>query len=204
MEDSRGLRHDRSWIAISLFVIMIIMMSFGFLEPVVASFLAAGLMIATRCISANDARRSLEWQVLLTVAAAFGLGAALTKSGAAASVASLLIESFQSLGPYAVLASLYFLTFLLTTTITNNAAAVLIYPFCLEAARLLSVSPRPFVMLAALAASASFTSPIGYQTNMMVFGPGGYKFTDFVRVGLPLNLLLWIAAIFLIPIAWPF
>jgi di/tricarboxylate transporter len=93
---------------------------------------------------------------------------------------------------------------LMTEMITNNAAAVLMFPFCLETAKLLDVSPRPFVMALVLAASASFATPIGYQTNMMVYGPGGYRFSDFLRVGAPLNLTLWVVAVTLIPLIWPF
>jgi di/tricarboxylate transporter len=92
----------------------------------------------------------------------------------------------------------------LNELISNNAAAALSFPFCLESARLLGVNERPFVMAVTLAASYAFASPIGYQTHMMVFGPGGYRFTDFMRVGIPLNLLMWIVAIVLIPLIWPF
>ncbi len=92
----------------------------------------------------------------------------------------------------------------LNELISNNAAAALSFPFCLESARLLGVSERPFIMAVTLAASYAFASPIGYQTHMMVFGPGGYRFTDFMRVGIPLNLLMWIVAIILIPWIWPF
>lgn len=92
----------------------------------------------------------------------------------------------------------------MTEVITNNAAAVLIFPFCLETARLYGVDPRPFLMALVLSASASFMTPIGYQTNMMVYGPGGYRFGDFVKVGTPLNVILWIVAVALIPVFWPF
>jgi di/tricarboxylate transporter len=167
------------------------------------AMLAGGLMVAARCISASTARQSIEWQVLVTIAAAFGLGAALEKSGAAEALATLLVDVTRNWGNVATLAAIYLATMVLTEMVTNNAAAVLMFPFCLSAARLLDVDPRPLLIAITLAASASFATPIGYQTNMMVFGPGGYRFTDFLRVGLPLNLTLWLVAILLIPLWWP-
>jgi di/tricarboxylate transporter len=146
----------------------------------------------------------VEWQVLITIAAAFGVGTALQNSGAATVIAATLVAATEDLGPIAALAVIYLLGSLMTELITNNAAAVLLFPFCLETARLYNCSPRPFLMALVLAASASFMTPIGYQTNMMVYGPGGYRFTDFLRIGAPLNLMLWGIAIFLIPIFWPF
>jgi di/tricarboxylate transporter len=98
---------------------------------------------------------------------------------------------------------MYMIVALFTELITNNAAAALLFPFCLKTAELYEVSPRPFLIVLVLAASASFSTPIGYQTNMMVYGPGGYKFTDFMRVGTPLHLMLWCIAIVLVPIFWP-
>jgi di/tricarboxylate transporter len=102
----------------------------------------------------------------------------------------------------ATLAAIYFATMVLNEIITNNGAAALAVPFCLEAAKLLEINPRPFLIGVTLAASFAFSSPIGYQTHMMVYGPGGYRFSDFVKVGVPLNLLLWVTAVFLIPFFW--
>jgi di/tricarboxylate transporter len=118
--------------------------------------------------------------------------------------AEFLVQATHAWGPRATLAAIYFGTMVLNELISNNAAAALAFPFCLESARLLSVSERPFVMAVTLAASYAFASPIGYQTHMMVFGPGGYRFADFMRVGIPLNLLMWFAAIILVPLIWPF
>jgi di/tricarboxylate transporter len=161
-------------------------------------------MILLGCISAADARQSIEWQVLITIAAAFGVGAALENSGVATIIATSLVETTHVWGPIAALATIYLLGSVMTEVITNNAAAILLFPFCLETARLYGVSPRPFLIALTLAASASFMTPIGYQTNMMVYGPGGYRFSDFFRIGGPLNLLLWITAIIVIPLFWPF
>lgn len=200
----RPLRRDRAGLALALFAGLLVLMTTGIVETHVAAALVAALMIVCGCISPGDARGTIEWQVLITIAASFAMGAALEQSGAATAVAHVVVDSTHVWGPYAALAAIYLMTMLLTEMITNNAAAVLIYPFCLETARLLDVSPRPFVMAIVLAASASFMTPIGYQTNLMVYGPGGYRFTDFVRIGLPLNLLLWGVATVLVPVFWPF
>lgn len=207
VEGSSPLRHDRSYMAIALFVGLIIVLTTGLVTPAIGALLAAGLMVATRCISASGARRSVEWQVLVTIAAAIGVGKALDNSGIAQIVAEAIAgfsEPLGAIGPWVALAAIYLVALATTELVTNNAAAVLIFPFCLDTALMMEVSPRPFVMALALAASSSFATPIGYQTNMMVFGPGGYRFTDFMRVGLPLDLILWITAVLLVPIFWPF
>ncbi|MEZ6128446.1 MAG: SLC13 family permease [Planctomycetaceae bacterium] len=204
VDDWRPVRRDRAWVALVLFVILITLMTTGVVETVVAASAIAFLMVALGCISSGDARRSVEWQVLITIAAAFGVGAALENSGAATVVAQSLVESTQAWGPVAALAVIYLIGSIMTELITNNAAAVLIFPFCLETARISNVDSRPFLMALVLSASASFMTPIGYQTNMMVYGPGGYRFGDFMKVGAPLNLILWIVAVVLIPYFWPF
>jgi di/tricarboxylate transporter len=204
VEDSRPIRFDRAWLAAIIFVAMITAFVSGSVNIMLAAFLAAGAMVATGCISPADARKSVDWPVLIAIAASFGVGKALEQSGVAKLFAALLVEATRSWGPTATMAALYFGTMVLNELISNNAAAALAFPFCLESARLLGVNERPFIMAVTLAASYAFASPIGYQTHMMVFGPGGYRFTDFMRVGIPLNILMWITAIILIPLIWPF
>jgi len=204
VEDSRPVRFDKALIALGLLFVLIVLMTTGATSIVVAAFLVAGLMVVTRCISIADARQSIDWQTLLTIAAAFGLGKALVNSGCVEAIADSFVHLTGRWGPYAVLAGVYVMTSLFTETVTNNAAAALIFPFAVAIATELGVSPRPFVMTVAFAASASLMTPLGYQTNLMVYGPGGYRFEDFVRVGLPLNLLLLSCATVLIPLAWPF
>jgi di/tricarboxylate transporter len=204
VEDSRPVRYDRARLAAIIFLIMITAFVSGKVDIMVAAMLAAGAMVLFRCISASEARKSMDLPVLVAIAASFGVGKALEQSGVAKLFAGLLVQGTQAWGPTATLAALYFGTMVLNELISNNAAAALSFPFCLESARLLGVSERPFIMGVALAASYAFASPIGYQTHMMVFGPGGYRFADFLKVGIPLNLLMWIAAIILIPMIWPF
>lgn len=204
VEGWRPLRRDRAWIAMLLFAGLIVLMTTDAVPIVLSSILTAVLMVGLGCLSPGDARRSVEWQVLITIAAAFGVGSALQNSGAATAIAGTLVNATASWGPIVALAVIYFIGSMITEVITNNAAAVLLFPFCLETARLYNVDSRPFLMALVLSASASFMTPIGYQTNMMVYGPGGYRFTDFMRVGGPLNMLLWITAVVLIPVFWPF
>ncbi|MCL4694693.1 MAG: anion permease, partial [Candidatus Hydrogenedentes bacterium] len=204
IEDSRPVRHEKAGLSIGLLAALIVLMATGYVSIVVAAFIVAGLMVVTRCISTGDARQSLDWQTLVTIGASFGLGEALRTSGVVTEVAGFLVGNFGAWGPYVLLAAIYLLTSIITEAVTNNAAAVLMFPFAVAIAEQYGVNPRPFVMAVMFAASASFMSPIGYQTNLMVYGPGGYRFTDFLRVGLPLELILWISAVILIPIMWPF
>ena len=204
VEDWRPIRRDRARIALLIFVALLVAMTTGVIPILLSCALAAVLMIASGCLSAGEARRSIEWQVLITIAASFGVGAALKNSGLATVMASSLVDSTAIWGPVAALAVFYLLGSVLTELITNNAVAVLLFPFCLETARLYDVNPEPFLFALILSASASFMTPIGYQTNMMVYGPGGYRFTDFMKIGVPLNFILWLISIPLIPLFWPF
>lgn len=203
VDDWRPIRRDRVWVSFTLFLMLIGLMTTGLIPIVVSTALTAILMVALGCLSVNEARQSLEWQMLITIAASFAIGTALQNSGAATLIARSVVESTQAWGPIAALAAIYLLGSIITEVITNNAAAVLMFPFCIETARLYNVDSRPFVIALALAASASFMTPIGYQTNMMVYGPGGYRMLDFMRFGAPLNIILGIVAIVLIPRFWP-
>jgi len=160
-------------------------------------------MLVAGCIDPEEARRSIDWQVLLAIVGAFGIGKALEVSGAAAVLAGSLIGAVGS-HPWLALAAVWVVTAVATELITNNGAAVLVFPLAWAAAERLGVSPMPFVIVAMMAASASFATPIGYQTNMMVYGPGGYRFLDFVRVGLPMSIFTAIFCLLLIPRLWPF
>ena len=204
VEDSRPVRYDRAWAATIIFLAMITAFVSGKADIMLTAFVAAGAMVVFRCISAADARKSIDWPVLLAIGASLGMGKALEVSGVARLFAEQLVHLTQPWGPTATLAGIYFGTMVLNELISNNAAAALAFPFCLESARMLGVNERPFIMAITLAASYAFASPIGYQTHMMVFGPGGYRFTDFMRVGIPLNFLMMAAAVILIPLIWPF
>ncbi len=208
INEARAVREDRAPIALGLLALLIALMSFGlFSDPVVPALLVAGALVISRCISTSLARESLDYQVLITIGAALGMGSALTNSGLVEHVAHGVAQPLLGLGvfaPYAMLALIYLITAIITELVTNNAAAALLFPFAIAMAAMLGVDARPFVMGVVFAASAAFVTPIGYQTNLMVFGPGGYRGSDFVRVGLPLSFMLLIIATFLIPRVWAF
>lgn len=204
LDDARPIRREKAVIALALLVLLIALMVSGIVPIVLAAFLVAALMVLARCISVVDARRSVDWQTLIAIGAAFGLSKALMNSGLVPAVAEYVGKLAQGFGPHAALAGIYLITSLVTEVVTNNAAAALVFPFAVAVASQIDVSPRPFVIAVLFAASASFITPIGYQTNMMVYGPGGYKFTDFMRVGFPLHIILVVTATILIPQVWPF
>lgn len=195
--------YKKSWIAWSILGVMVFFVTVNILSMLQASFLAAGLMLVFGCTQVQEARSSIDWQVLLVIAAALGIGNVLQITGIAKSLASLFI-GLAGDNPYMALVCVYLITWILTELLTNNAAAVLIFPFVISVASNLEVQYMPFVMTALFAASASFSTPIGYQTNLMVYAAGGYKFRDFIKVGLPLNLIVALIIILMVPVIWPF
>ncbi|HWP91996.1 MAG TPA: SLC13 family permease [Thermodesulfobacteriota bacterium] len=203
IEDSAPPRHDRAILSFVILAAMVAVAAFEILSMLEAAMIAAALMIITRCTTGSSARQSIDWSVLIVIGAAIGVGQALESTGAAGQIANSWI-SLAGNDPWLALVAVYFITSAFTEFITNNAAAVLIFPIAQATAESLGVSFSPFVFAIMMAASASFATPIGYQTNLMVYGPGGYRFTDYVRIGLPLNILLGIAAVLIIPIFWPF
>ena len=160
---------------------------FELVPMVAAALVAAAAMVATGCIGPNEARKSIEWETLLLIAASFGLARAIEKTGLDELLAQSTIGAAGD-RPYLVLAAIYFVTMIFTETMSNNAAAVLIFPIAWQTATDLGLNPMPFIMAITVAASCGFASPLGYQTNLMVYGPGGYKFSDYLRFGGPLNL----------------
>lgn len=205
--DSQPLRHHRAWVAIAIMTAMVIVVA---AEPWTgigifhAALLAAGAMGLARCLSAEQARRSVEWQTLVTIGAALVLGKAIETSGLAGVVATGLIGLLHPFGPVAVLAGVYLLTLVFTELVTNNAAAALAFPVALAAAHSLDVSMTPFAVVIAIAASAGFATPLGYQTHLMVYGVGGYRFKDYLRIGVPLDVIAMVVAIALAPLVFPF
>jgi di/tricarboxylate transporter len=205
VQRSQPVRWEKAGFALAILFVMILIavlepFGWGMLE---AAMLAAGAMLAFRCVTATQARRAVDWQVLIVIAASLGLGKALEITGAAGFIAGTLIELARG-NPWLTLAIVYLITTTLTEVITNNAAAVLVFSIALGAAEAMGVDFKPFLFTIMMAASASFVTPIGYQTNLMVMGPGGYRFGDYVRIGLPLNLMAGLLTCALAPLIWPF
>jgi di/tricarboxylate transporter len=178
--------------------------SIGILPILVAAITGCILMVLTRCISLEEAYEAIDWKVIFLLAGILTLGRAMENTGTASFLADLLVRAAGGLGPVALVAAFYLLTSLLTEAMSNNATAVLLAPVAIATADSLGVDARPLLMAVAFAASASFMTPMGYQTNTMIFSAGGFKFMDFVRVGGPLNLIFWVLATIFIPIFWPF
>lgn len=178
--------------------------AWGVVPIVIGAVVGAILMVMTRCVTLEEAYTAIEWKVIFLLAGILTLGVALEKTGAALWLANLLTGSLRQWGPYVLVAVFYLLTSLLTETMSNNATAALLAPIAIATAETLGISARPLLMAVTFAASSSFMTPVGYQTNAMIYGPGQYRFADFVRVGTPLNVLFWILATFLIPVFWPF
>jgi len=161
-------------------------------------------MVVMRCLTTEEAVQAINWKVIFLLAGILPLGIALEKTGAAKQLAGFLLGGFENGSPTIALAGLFFLSMMLTNVMSNQATAIILAPIAIQIAQSLSVSPKPLLMALSFAASLSFMTPIGYQTNTMIYSVGEYRFTDFTRVGTPLNLILWLLATLLIPIFWPF
>lgn len=203
LEDSTPRRHTKAPLAIALLAGMVVLAASGILDMLTAALVAGGLMVVTRCCSLTEARRNVDWSVLIVIGAALGLGKALDTSGAANGIAESLL-GIVGQHPWLVLLAVYVLTSLATEVITNNAAVALVFPIALRAAESLDVNFMPFVIAIMIGGSASFASPLGYQTNLMVYGPGGYRFSDFLRIGIPMNLVIGATTLLLTPLIFPF
>ncbi|MEZ4599964.1 MAG: SLC13 family permease [Syntrophotaleaceae bacterium] len=194
----------RAPFALGALIGVILLAATGILPIMLAATLGALAMVFFRCLTIQEAYESIDWGIILLIAGTLPLGLALEKTGAALILADLVLNLFGPLGPWVVLAAFFLLTSLLTEVMSHAAAAVLIAPIVFHAAQELEVSPKPFFMAVALAASSCFMTPISHQSNALVMGPGGYRFFDYTKVGAPLNLLVWILGTLLIPLVFPF
>ncbi|NQV16852.1 SLC13 family permease [bacterium] len=196
------------WLAVFVIPIIMVLAATGVMDILAAALLGAFLLLATQHISTREAYGSINWPVIVFIAAFIPFGTAMESSGAAQiignSVTSLAKLFPESLIPYAMLSLLYLITSLVTAVISNNVAAIVLTPVAIAAASSLGVDSRPMIFAICYAASASFMTPIGYQTNLMVYGPGKYRFMDYIKAGAPLTLIFWLIASVLIPFFWPF
>ena len=203
----------KKWLAFIILILMIVGTTLGkfisspegiTFDMFYFSAIAAILLIWMKILPHQKYTKAISWDVLITIACAFAISKAMQNSGTAESIARTTIHFSQRFGPIVVLAALYLITSIFTEIITNNAAAALVFPIALSAAQQLGVDPKPFFVTIAIAASASFATPIGYQTNLIVQAIGNYKFSDYVKIGLPLNFIAFILSLLLIPYFWSF
>lgn len=194
----------RAPLAVAILAAMILSVSLGLTSMVVASMTAALAMIVTGCVRLRIAFRSIDVSVLLLIIGTIALGRAMESSGTADLYAETVLDLFRGAGPTLLLGGVILFTSLMSTFVSNNSTAVLVLPLAITMATSMGVDPRPFIIGTAFGASAAFASPVGYQTNLLVYGPGGYRFLDFVKVGMPLNLIVAVGATALIPMFWTF
>ena len=209
VQNSNPVQHEKAWIARLLmvgFIAGVAGLSYFGIEDaaLLASLPVALLMILSRCARGADARRAIDWNIILVMAAGIGIGEAMGKSGASEAIIDLMTQ-FVGRNPYVLLAVIYLMSVILTNMITAKAAAVLVFQVAVAAASLLDgASQAPFVIAVIMGAAASFATPYGYQTNMMVYGPGGYRSTDYLRMGVPLSVLVGVVVVLVVPWYWPF
>ncbi len=197
-------RYDKAWIAVAILVAMVAAAAAEILPIAIAAPLAAGALIATRCISGTTARQAVDIPVLIVIGAGLGIALAMDQSGAARSIAHVMVASVGDMGPMTTLVVVYALTVLLAETLHHNAAVAIMFPIAVAAAHEVGADPRGFLMAITVGANLAFANPVTYQTHLIVYGPGGYRFMDFVKVGLPLDIVCAVATLLIVPRVWPF
>jgi di/tricarboxylate transporter len=198
------LRPEKAILAVGILVAVLLPVLFGYLSIAIAAVVGATLMVLTRCLTMEEAYRYIEWPAVFLIAGMLPLGIAMEQTGAARFLAEGMISVVGSLGPHAVLAGIFILTSIATQIIPTAALVVLMAPIAFNTATDLGLSPLPLLMTVAIAASASFSSPVSHPANVMIMGPGGYRFIDYLRVGFPLTLVVLVITVLLVPIIWPF
>ena len=199
----RAMRRGKAPIAIVALVSVMGLAALGVLPISALALIAATSVVALGCLDHQEAYRAIRWDILMLIFGMLALGTAMEKTGAASLLVGHLAGLTGRMGPLAVLAVLYLVTSFLTEIMSNNAAAILLTPIAIGLGSQLGIDPRPFVVAVMFAASASFATPIGYQTNTLVYSAGGYKFSDFLKIGVPLNLVMFAASMIVIPMFWP-
>lgn len=199
-----ALRRGKIPLALGIIGAVVALAAFNVMPILVSSICGCIALVVTRCLTLEEAYAAIDWKVIFLLAGVLPLGLAMEKSGTAQLLAQSTLELAGGLGPMVVLAALYLLTAVLTEFMSNNATAVLMAPIAISTAAALGVDAKPLLMAVCFAASTSFATPVGYQTNTMVLHAGGYRYADFARIGIPLNLIFWALAVYFIPKFWPF
>lgn len=190
-------------IAVSVLAAVIATAALNILPIVVSAILGCLVLLVTGTITTRQAYNAVQWKVIFLLAGVLPLGIAMNRTGAAELLSRWVLSSLESLGPVAVLSGFFLLAMLMTNIISNQASAVLLAPIMISAANSMSVNPRTFLFALAFASSLSFATPVGYQTNTMIYNAGRYRFSDFLRIGVPLSIILWLVGTLLIPVIWP-
>jgi di/tricarboxylate transporter len=199
-------RYNKKKMPVALLILggVVLTAAAGLVPIVVSALVGVVLMILTGCIRSDDIPRAINWKIIFLLAGIIPLGVAMDKTGAARMISNYILYFVGHLGPGAVLSAFFMVTVLLTAMISNQATAALLTPVAIQAAEIMGISARPMIFAIAFAASLSFMTPMGYQTNLLVYGPGNYKFQDYLKAGTPLTIIFWLLCSFLIPVFWPF
>ena len=196
------------WVSILSIIMTILLAALGILPILKGAMLSVIILMVLGVITPNEAYQSIHWQVIVLIAALIPLGIVIQNTGTASLIGDSILDLVQKFSyasqPYILLGLIYFITMILTEVSSNTATAIIMTPIVLSITSTVGIDPRPFIFSVCFASSASFSTPVGYQTNLMVYGSGGYKFSDFIKVGIPLSITFWITAIVVIPIIWPF
>ena len=199
----KSYRKDKAGIAIGAILLVMILAGVGVMPIEGLAMIAAIGVILTGCLNVDEAYKAVEWRILMMIFGMLAISKAMDKTGLVNDLVATLTPYASLAGPVVLLSGIYLLTSILTEMLSNNAVAVLVAPIAIGMAQQLGLDPKPFAIAVMFAASASFATPIGYQTNTFVYSAGGYRFADFLRIGLPMNILLWIVASIAIPLIWP-
>ena len=202
--DTRQPRSDKTYLAVGILACVVLAAVFNIVPIVVSATAGVAAMILTGCINMDEAYNAVNWKVILLLIGVLPLGTALDKTGAATLMVDNMLMFFADAGSRTIIAGLYLFTLLITSIISTNASVALLAPVAIEISGQIGVNPEPLVLTVSYAACLTFITPFGHHANTLIYGPGQYKFTDFTRVGLPLNILFWILAIIFIPLIWPF
>ena len=196
------------WVSVLSIIMTILLAALGILPILKGAMLSVIILMVLGVITPNEAYQSIHWQVIVLIAALIPLGIVIQNTGTASLIGDSILDLVQKFSyasqPYILLGLIYFITMILTEVSSNTATAIIMTPIVLSITSTVGIDPRPFIFSVCFASSASFSTPVGYQTNLMVYGSGGYKFSDFIKVGIPLSITFWITAIIFIPIIWPF
>src|SRR5690606_3081488 len=197
-------RADKTWIVLLPLLGVVVTAALNIFPVVVSAIIGVVILLVTKSLTPEEAFNSVNWRVIILLAGVIPLGTALDKSGGAMLIADNMVQLLEDFGPRIVLSGIFLLTLCITAIMSNNASAALLIPIAIETANHMGVSPYPFIFAVTYAASLSFITPFGYQTNTLIYGIGNYKFLDFTRVGAPLSILLWIITTIFLPYIWPF